>query len=75
MTSTRHIPPARWLTTGEAAAEIRVSPWWIRNRIEAGLLPATAISTGRHKVYRIRSDDWERFRLRYTGDALDPRFG
>lgn len=67
-------PPARWITTAEAAAAIGVSQWWIRQRIEDGLLPATAISTGRHKVYRIRADDWDAFRDRYTGDARDPRF-
>lgn len=69
------LPPARWITTAEAAAEIGVSQWWIRQRIDDGLLPATAISTGRHKVYRIRDDDWADFRARYTGDARDPRFG
>ena len=67
-------PPARWFTTAEAAAEIGVSQWWIRQRIEDGLLPATAISTGRHKVYRIRDDDWAAFCAMYTSDALDPRF-
>lgn len=69
------LPPARWITTAEAAAKIGVSQWWIRQRIDDGLLPATAISTGRHKVYRIRDDDWADFRARYTGDARDPRFG
>jgi excisionase family DNA binding protein len=66
--------PLRWLTTAEAAASIGVSQWWVRQRIEDGLLRATAISTGRHKVYRIRSDHWAAFRARFTGDALDPRF-
>ena len=70
----RPFPPARWLTTAEAASSIGVSQWWIRQRIDDGLLPATAISTGRHKVYRIRDDDWADFRARYTGDARDPRF-
>ena len=71
----RRHPPLRWLTTAEAAASIGVSTWWIRQRIEDGLLPATAISTGRHKLYRIRDDDWDDFRARFTGDARDPRFG
>lgn len=70
----RPFPPARWFTTAEAAASIGVSQWWVRQRIEDGLLPATAISTGKHKVYRIRDDDWADFRARFTGDARDPRF-
>lgn len=68
------LPPVRWITTADAAAEIGVSQWWVRQRIEDGLLPAKAISTGRHKLYRIRRDDWDAFCARYTGDALDPRF-
>lgn len=64
----------RWVTTAEAAASIGVSTWWIRQRIEDGLLRATAISTGRHKLFRIRVEDWASFRARYTGDARDPRF-
>lgn len=70
----QRLPPARWLTTAEAAASIGVSQSWVRQRIEDGLLPAMAILTGRHKVYRIRSDDWAAFTSRFTGDALDPRF-
>lgn len=66
--------PVRWVTTAEAAASIGVSQSWIRTRIQEGLLPAVAISTGRHKVYRIRAEDWLAFRARYTGDATDPRF-
>ena len=62
------------MTTAEAAASIGVSTWWIRQRIEGGLLRATAISTGGHKLYRIRADDWAAFRARYTADARDPRF-
>jgi excisionase family DNA binding protein len=67
-------PPARWLTTAEAAASIGMSQSWVRLRIEDGLLPAVAVSMGRHKVYRIRDDDWADFRARISGDALDPRF-
>lgn len=74
MARDNRFPPARWISTAEAAAEIGVSQWWIRQRIEDGLLPAIAISTGRHKVYRIRDDDWATFCAMYTGDALDPRF-
>jgi hypothetical protein len=51
-----------------------MSQSWVRLRIEDGLLPAVAVSTGRHKVYRIRDDDWADFRARISGDALDPRF-
>jgi excisionase family DNA binding protein len=74
MSREHRLPPLRWITTAEAAAQIGVSQWWIRQRIEDALLPATAITTGRHKIYRIRDDDWAEFRARFTGDALDPRF-
>jgi hypothetical protein len=70
----RPFPPTRWLTTAEAASSIGVSQWWVRQRIEDGLLPATVISTGKHKVYRIRDNDWADFCARFTGDARDPRF-
>lgn len=66
--------PTRRMTTAEAAASIGVSTWWVRRRIEDGLLPATAIATGRHKTCRIRADHRESFRARYTGDPRDPRF-
>ncbi len=74
MDRARHRPPARWLTTADAAASLGVSQWWVRQRIDDGLVPAMAISTGRHKVYRIRDEDWANFCSSYTGDALDPRF-
>ncbi|HLX33821.1 MAG TPA: hypothetical protein VKR30_01115 [Candidatus Limnocylindrales bacterium] len=64
----------RWLSTVEAAHEIGVSDWWIRDRIDQGLLPANVISTGSRRVYRIAREDWERFRARYVGLATDPRF-
>ena len=64
----------RWLSTSDAAREIGVSSWWVRERIEAGLLPANVVSTGARRLYRIAAADWERFKARYVGLATDPRF-
>jgi hypothetical protein len=64
-----------WLSTAECARSIGVSDWWIRERIEAGILPATAIRTGHRKVFKVRASDWVLFVARYTGPATDPRFG
>jgi hypothetical protein len=64
----------RWLSTTTAADEIGVSSWWVRERIEAGLLPAGVISTGIRRIYRISSRDWESFCARFVGSATDPRF-
>src|SRR5665811_1223365 len=45
----------RWLSTAECARSIGVSDWWIRERITAGILPATAIRTGHRKVLKVRA--------------------
>jgi len=45
----------RWLSTAECARSIGVSDWWIRERINAGILPATAIRTGHRKVLMVRA--------------------
>jgi hypothetical protein len=74
MDSSRIARNLRWLSTLDCARSIGVSDWWIRERIEAGLLPALAIQTGRRKIYRVRESDWAVFRARYTGDPRDPRF-
>lgn len=66
--------PPIWLSTSDAAREIGVSTWWVRERIEAGLLPANIVSTGVRRLYRISRPDWERFREQYVGPATDPRF-
>jgi hypothetical protein len=68
----RSAPPS-WLSTSDAAREIGVSTWWVRERIEAGLLPATVVTGGR-RLYRIWRPDWEQFRTQYVGAATDPRF-
>ena len=65
----------RWLSTNDCARSLGVSDWWVRDRIESGLLPATAIRTGRRKLYRIRASDWARFVATHSGPATDPRFG
>lgn len=64
----------RWLSTSDAAREIGVSDWWIRERIDAGLLPANVLSTGARRIYRIAAADWANFCARYVGPATDPRF-
>lgn len=66
--------PPIWLSTADAARDIGVSTWWVRERIEAGLLPANVISTGVRRIYRIALPDWARFRAEYVGRATDPRF-
>lgn len=65
--------PHRWLSTADAARDIGVSTWWVRERIEAGLLPAIVISGGR-RIYRIAAPDWVQFRRTHVGPATDPRF-
>jgi len=64
----------RWLSTTEAAQEIGVSSWWVRERIETGLLPAKVISTGVRRIYRIPIHEWDTFFARYVGAATDPQF-
>ena len=64
----------RWLSTADASRDIGVSQWWVRQRIESGLLPANLISTGQRRVYRIADRDWAQFRAKYVGPATDPRF-
>ncbi len=63
--------PMRFLSTEEAARSLGVSSWWVRERIEMGLLPALVIK-GRRRIYRIRADDWAVFCARHTGQAHDP---
>jgi hypothetical protein len=70
----RPVRHPRWLSTLDCARSIGVSDWWVRERIETGLLPALAIQTGRRKIYRVLASDWAVFRARYTGDPRDPRF-
>lgn len=62
------------MSVAECARTIGVSAWWVRQRIEAGLLPAMAVSTGRRKIYKVDRTDWEALRALATGPATDPRF-
>jgi hypothetical protein len=64
----------RWLSTSDAAREIGVSAWWVRERIDQGLLPANVVSTGSRRIYRIAREDWERLKAVAVGRAGDPRF-
>ena len=66
--------PHRWLSVSDCARSIGVSPWWVRQRIDEGVLDALAIRAGRRKLYRICSRDWAALVARCTGPAIDPRF-
>jgi excisionase family DNA binding protein len=54
-----------WLTTQECAHELGVSPWYVRERIEDGSLPAIAIE-GRRTRYRVHRTDLEKYRDRFV---------
>jgi hypothetical protein len=62
----------RWLGTEEAGASIGMSAQWVRQQIEAGRLSAYVFSTGGRRTYRIRTDDWSRFLVRYRRRTDDP---
>ncbi len=64
-------PPRRWLSTEDAAREIGMSSWWIRERIEEGSLRAVAVSSGHRMVYRIAARDWSHFVRRVTFSSVD----
>jgi excisionase family DNA binding protein len=63
-----------FLSTDEAARSAGMSVDWVRKQIQAGRLPARAWRVGRRRIYRIATDDWERFVADFSGDALDERF-
>jgi excisionase family DNA binding protein len=66
----------RYLTVPECARALRVSEWWIRERISDGSLRALAVTGAgrRRRILRIRPEDWAAFRARFTGNATDPHF-
>ncbi len=55
----------RWISTERAGASIGMSSQWVRQQIKAKRLPAYAIETGARRTYRIRTDDWAHFLVRY----------
>ena len=65
----------RWIGTQEAGASIGMSSQWVRRQIEAGRLSAYVYKTGSRHTYRIRTDDWSRFLLRYRQRTDDPDWG
>lgn len=70
-------PPPRpqsksWLSTEEAAQQIGMSRRFVRDRIEAGDLPARAWRSGQRVIYRISGPDLDAFVLRFSGEPLDP---
>jgi len=62
----------RWISTEEAGRACGMSSQWVRAQSEAKRLPAYAITTGARRTYRIRTDDWARFLVRYRRRTLDP---
>lgn len=62
----------RWITSADAARSVGMGSRWVRRHIEAGRLRATAWTAGGRVSYRIRAEDWEAFRARYsrTNDDL-----
>ena len=49
----------QYISTKEAANELRVDVTFIRNQIKAGKLPALKISP---RKYRISKEDWELYK-------------
>jgi len=65
----------RYLTVPECARALRVSEWFIRERIADGSLRALVVTApGGRRILRIRPEDWAAFRARFTGNATDRRF-
>ena len=62
----------RWISTEEAARDSGMASQWVRQQIAAKRLPAYVYATGARRTYRIRTDDWSRFLLRYRKSTLDP---
>jgi hypothetical protein len=65
----------RWISTEQAGASIGMSSEWVRQQIEAKRLRAYCYETGARRTYRIRTDDWERFLVRYRKCTDDPDWG
>ena len=64
-----------YYTVPEVARMLRVSEWYVRERIADGSLPATVLRFGNgRRIFRIRTRDFEAFRARFTGSATDRRF-
>ena len=68
-------PPVEWLSTAAAAERAGMSRWYIRDRIEAGVLPARAWVSGARVIYRIDARDLDSLIARTSGEPLDARFG
>lgn len=67
----------RYLTVPECAGALRVSEWFIRERIADGSLRALVVmgpGPGRRRILRIRPEDWATYQARFTGNATDRRF-
>jgi len=64
--------PVTHMTTQQAGSLVGMSAEWTRQQIVAGRLRATAFSTGNRRTFRIRSDDWAAFLLKYTTRTDDP---
>jgi len=67
----------RYLTVPECATALRVSEWFIRERIADGSLRALVVMApgpSRRRIFRIRPEDWAAFQARFTGSATDRRF-
>jgi hypothetical protein len=65
--------PVRWLSTDAAAEAIGMSRWFVRDRIEAGDLPARAWRSGDRIIYRVRSDHLDVFMRAWSFDPLSAR--
>lgn len=50
----------RWLTVGEVAAELRISPWKVRQLIAAEQLPAVRLGPRLLRVPREALEQWLR---------------
>lgn len=58
------------MTTEQAAAQVGMSPEWVRKQIRAQRLRATVLRIGAGRpTYRIAVEDWRVFRRRYVKDT------
>jgi hypothetical protein len=62
-----------WMSPGDAGRTVGMGSQWVRRQIEAGRLQATAWTVGGRVTYRIRVDDWEAFRARFSRSAEELR--
>jgi hypothetical protein len=66
------MPLATTYTTAEIAEALKVSPWWVKKQVKAGLVSPIRLSTAKNAPMRFTEADYQQLLRALTPTAVAP---